>query len=433
MLNNLIPSWLDHVQNTEEPTSPFQDFINAECPAQFLANSGTGKSSLNALKRIQNRANYTFIDWIAATARKAIGSAFKLQHRDLVPGIHTGFIGTLRGYNVAALLVDQASAVQGAGGILRGLGCFERWELATIAALTGNSKFILLVIDSANQKAAEYLVSVDGATWAAEQLVEPTALAGTCSDCEYSDVCHEALRIPADKKTDWLVAVPPPPKVKVITGAVGFDAARLPSVIRPIGTYLEESRYKRKPGYHPSTIGREVEEESPCLRVFYYDAIGADKTPFPTSLLWIFNMGHCWHEVLQDIAKAVDPSVEVEMPVKVGRLIGNSDLVYPEVIVDIKSKSRPGSRPKGYIGQVTCYGWATGLEHGAILTAYKSSGRLELDTFKLDKSMLYRLAESVAKTDEYVDAKTVPPRFTGAEQTAGRCRSCLFRTTCWTE
>tara|TARA_B100001123_G_scaffold72710_1_gene81725 strand:+ start:6187 stop:7470 length:1284 start_codon:yes stop_codon:yes gene_type:complete len=425
MQNDLVTKWTKHVEKNEEKHSTVKDLLLATCPLRFLNNSANQVSEVSATERIRTRVNLEFGLWLRKTLIRALGKDFSSAPDGLLDNLRTGLLGTYRNRNVVLHLAEDACDP----GQLKSWSL--RWELSTIALLTGEDRFLLLLVDSANQKHEEVACQVEARTWLADLLVDPPAIKKSCSDCPFSEVCPTESRL----SEDWLAEAPAPPKiVKLVSSVSGFMGRAEPSIIYDVNQYLlDRAKTNRRPlGYHPSTIGKEVEEEVPCIRVLYYDATGAKKAPFPATMYWIFNMGHAWHHVLQKIAKECDPNIHVELPVKVGRLVGHADLVDSTTIIDIKSKSRhSGSTPKGYIGQVHCYGWGAGKKQGAILTAYKSTGALEEKTFPLQELLFSRLSQMIVEADAFVDAGEEPPRFEGASASNSRCKACYFRETCW--
>jgi CRISPR/Cas system-associated exonuclease Cas4 (RecB family) len=147
----------------------------------------------------------------------------------------------------------------------------------------------------------------------------------------------------------------------------------------------------------------------------------------------VFAMGHAWHDVLQAVIKEATPEAEIELKVRSGRMVGHCDVKYPDLTVDIKTKARPGSQIKGYVGQVHCYCYANGTSKGAFLTAYKSTGMLTLEEFELQDEIMERLEFSLKTTDQYIDDGILPPHFQGAEPQHSRCTSCHFKENCWDE
>ena len=425
MQNDLVTKWITHVEKNEEKHSTINNLFLAACPLRFLNNSANQVSEVAATERIRTRVNLEFGLWLRKTIIRALGKGFTEAPDGLLDNLRTGLLGTYKHRNVVLHIADDACSP----GQLKSWSL--RWELSTIALLTGRDKFLLLLVDAANQRHEEISCQIEAQPWLADLLVNPPAISKNCDSCVFAEVCPKEGRL----SEDWLAEAPAPPKIiKAVNSVAGFMGRTEPSIVYDIDQYLVASaKVDRRPlGYHPSTIGKEVEDENPCIRVLYYDATGAKKTPFPATMYWIFNMGHAWHHVLQKIAKECDPSIEVELPIKVGRLIGHADLVDSTTIIDIKSKSRhSGSTPKGYIGQVHCYGWGAGKKQGSILTAYKSTGALEERKFPLQELLFSRLSQMIVEADAFVDAGEAPPRFEGASASNSRCKACYFRETCW--
>ena len=446
MAEALVEKWREYTRNLP-PAYWFRDLLLEPCPKRLMGSIlGEVPSTQPPPEKLMARAHTLFGHTVARYMKEVLPSF--VHCADPLLDLETSYLGYYGDKNVCLFLTpvgtipergDNETAARREANIKKALRHYAnhfsvRWELATIALLTRRNRFMLIVTGADTQRTAITVeCSIAPVTDAASLAIEAPAVNNrSCRTCGLKDSCPEGERL-----AEFPLSIPP--KLRVLEGASGLSGkSMLTRPANPIEMLLREMVLptgNRKPGFHPSTMGREMEEDHPCLRVLYYEGVGAPQDPKADWLGLVFNLGHAWHEVIQDIAEKVDPNVEIEKAVRAGRMTGRLDLRTGDLICDIKSASAEGSK-RGHSGQVHCYAWGEAqsgrpAERLAILTVLKGHGTIRAKEFRVDPAMLAKVEEMVYRAEACVDKGEVPDRYEGAGSKEYRCRDCNFYTHCW--
>ena len=425
MVSSLVQSWLDHVASRPESTYWFRKVLLAPCPRRAVRDVELGTTPLSPSERLVDRAHATFLRQIRQAAVDSI-PGFLPHPGLLLDHLQVSLLG-VHGDHCLCLLVGEPGEDPETLSVLWSV----RWELASIAQITGKNSFILLLVGAQSQLKPKCIRgTLEPRTEALEMLVEVPAIRGPqCVKCTYRSECPEQ-----DRQGGPALGVPPvfqkcgePRSGKAL---LNRSATLLDRITQHLVGHSEA-----KSGYSPSLIGRELEEEHPCLRVPYFAGLGTPREQ-NQSLAWVFQMGHAWHEALQNVALEVDPTVEIEAQVRSGNLRGRLDFRSGDLIVDLKTVSDHSGTPKGSVGQVHCYALASmdsghPIRRGAVLSFLKGVGTHKVKEFPLDEKLLDKIRVVIRTTDLALEREQVPPRYEGAEPRSWRCRDCAFTTHCW--
>lgn len=418
--------WVDILRDEADPEPTLRSLLRSACPLEhhLLAERQAPPSPRQLLQdRLRDRSYVCLLKRAQKWMKAAQPTQF-VPDDGVLGNYQTGCLGLLRGQPVLLLTLP-------AGQKTWTPSISDKREIATVAALFNSQVAHVLLVGEASQfNLLGETVQIDPVTRVAEAVLEDPRLLPGCGSCS---ICRDAGV--GALGTSWGSA----PVMRPYQSK-GFVKAPLPDLpkllLSGMMKHVEETD-KRPAGYHPSTIGTEVEEQVPCIRVPYYDNAKAPRSAIQPHLMLTFQMGHCWHDVIQDLAvRAEQGAVQDEVKVRVGRLCGSADLWDANAthVMDLKTKSKAGnSHIRGYYGQVHCYAWA--LEPrpttGSLIAIYKDSATMHEEVFPIDPKMLQRVGKITAAADEAVDGGYVPPRFKGASRDHPRCKDCYFYTHCW--
>lgn len=302
---------------------------------------------------------------------------------------------------------------------------------AVKAHVMGLEEALLIQFDRNNQewsfwnvtgdfaRAAESVVhDIDYVTLLTEGEGTPVGMASkmTCKRCPYREVC--TLTPQGDPPSYVLRGVKATPDHET--------AARVDAFLYKKNT---ESTGRRTKVIHPSSFSYDR-----CDREQAYDLLGTEEDrQVDPKLRRIFDVGHCFHDIIQEQLTVMVPDFreETEVSHEELRIFGHCDGEVGKDGIEIKSISDRGynttNSPKTeHKRQATMYGAIRGLERIHYIYANKETGEVKVLDTKVDRSLWHKQATRAANIIKTVEAGELPPQI----DKNYICAKCKYTWTC---
>lgn len=302
---------------------------------------------------------------------------------------------------------------------------------AVKAHVLGASEALLILFDRNRQDWAFWTVTGDLAR-AAEPVLHdiryvaslttgdalPLAMASaaTCRRCPYVEGCGLA---PGEDPPNYMLhgvqAVPDVPTKTEVEGYLWKLNAR------------DNGRTKKV--IHPSSFSLER-----CDREIAYDLLGTEEEErVDPKLRRIFDVGHCIHDLVQEMLCVTVPGFQPETPVvnEELRIHGHCDGEFGDEGVEIKSIGQDGfdkltSAKAEHRRQATIYGANRDLKLIHYIYVNKETGEIKTYEVKLNRTSWHKQAARAANLVKAVDAGQLPPPI----DSDYHCKSCKYAWTC---
>jgi CRISPR/Cas system-associated exonuclease Cas4 (RecB family) len=256
-----------------------------------------------------------------------------------------------------------------------------------------------------------------------EAMKHPTGTASdkTCSRCPFEAVCT-ATRTGADPhpySTDGILVKPALSKRAEVDGHLWSLNGR--------------PNRRRKGVIHPSEFSI-----TPCDRRIAYGILAEDeKESISPKLRRIFDVGHCFHDVVQAALDWAFPGFREEVRVEHDdtKIVGHCDGVFPEPL-QTKGAEIKSINLKGFQGlkkakpdhqkQATLYGAILELLGIEYIYACKETGELAVFSVPVDRKLWHRQATRAANILRTIEAGDMPPRI----DKEYLCKNCKYSWKC---
>jgi CRISPR/Cas system-associated exonuclease Cas4 (RecB family) len=238
----------------------------------------------------------------------------------------------------------------------------------------------------------------------------------TCKRCPYQEVCQLT---PQGDPPNYLlreVRATPDPETMAQVDAFLFKKNA-------------EDTGRRTKVLHPSSFSYDR-----CDREQAYDLLGEEEDHrIDPKLRRIFDVGHCFHDLIQEQLNVMVPNFveETEVVHEELRIYGHCDGEVGEDGIEIKSINDAGWKktqsPKTeHKRQATMYGAIRKLKRVHYIYANKETGELKVLPTKLDRSLWHKQATRASNIIKTVEAGELPPPI-DSDYT---CRKCKYAWTC---